>query len=441
MRDWITDLPWVVRQSWRDPHRGYDFYPSARMTTDPRVIVDHSTETTGFVSYNNGAAAPHFTGDLRSGEVRQHVPLSWGSRCLAISADNGRVRDATVNITGVIQIEWIGAVTPGYPARFGHYDLPGAFGGDERAQFFVARLWRAIHEAVDGKIPLQLSGYGVWNYSGYGAYAKQRLTSRGFRDARGILGHLHVVANDHWDGTKGRAVGGRALDMEKAAELARTLRIWVATPTPPVQTPPDFSQTPSPANNFFFPADETRAFQALVNDLIGAGFLPGPRLVEDGVLHGKTMTVIRELQKQLNVLIRAGLLPGITKVLDEDGLHGPRTTTATEALFTMLTAKLDQVLAGQKRIEAKLDDKPTAVQVAKAVWSHVLYGFTAHWHLRRGNVPTPDHAMFPADPGSPADRELRAAAAANGGRVRVYTPDGLVALRLDEATDTFTQEA
>lgn len=114
------------------------FWPAGKMTVPARVIVIHSTETVGFPGYNNGAAAPHFTIDLPTGLVRQHCPLEWGSRCLAVST--GGVTDRTVNITGTIQIETIGAVTPGYPKTFGHYDLPNRFPNDKTSQQHMARL-------------------------------------------------------------------------------------------------------------------------------------------------------------------------------------------------------------------------------------------------------------------------------------------------------------
>ena len=107
---WLTRYSWCTRQSWRSP-TGMTFWPAGRMTVPARVIVIHSTETVGFPGYNSGAAAPHFTINLPTGLVRQHVPLEWGSRCLAVSSDG--VTDRTVNVTGTIQIETIGAVTPG----------------------------------------------------------------------------------------------------------------------------------------------------------------------------------------------------------------------------------------------------------------------------------------------------------------------------------------
>ena len=216
---WLHDrYDWMTRQSWRSP-TGMSFYPAGRMTVAPRIVVNHSTETTDFPGYNGGAAAPHFTAHLITGAVRQHVPLNWGSRCLAVST--GGVTDRTVNITGTIQIEWIGAVTPGYPDQYGHYDIPRRFPTDTRAQGYVARLWRAIPDAPG--IPLAMVPGLLWvpYPTSYGVRARQRLSSAAFRNARGHLGHMHAVANDHGDGLLGRAVNGRAVDMEAVLALAR----------------------------------------------------------------------------------------------------------------------------------------------------------------------------------------------------------------------------
>lgn len=217
---WLTRHDWCTRQSWRSP-TGMSFWPAGRMIEPARVIVVHSTETVGFPGYRNGADAPHFTIHLPSGQVRQHVPLEWGSRCLAVST--GGVTDRTVNITGTIQIEVIGAVTPGYPRTYGHYDLPNRFPTDAAAQAHLARLIRAIHDATGQRIPLQLSGLATWvpYPASYGVRARQRLNSASFRAARGVVGHQHAVANDHGDGLLGRAVSGRAIDMEAVILAAR----------------------------------------------------------------------------------------------------------------------------------------------------------------------------------------------------------------------------
>lgn len=321
---WLDHLyAWCIRQAWA--RNGRAFWPSDRQTISCRLGVGHSTETTGFPGYNGGAAAPHFTIDLVSGEVRQHVPLNWGSRCLAISA--GGVRDQTVNITGVVQVEVIGAVTPGYPARYGHYDLPGRFPNDERAQYHLARLIRAIHDAVG--IRMEVSGYAHYQAypASYGARNARRLSSPEYRDAMGWIGHQHAPANDHGDGLYGRAVNGKAIDFEKTLAMARAMG------TAPAE-PPKYEDGPNPDNNFGFPENHVREMQARLNVLhrIGAIDLAAP-LKEDGVLTTKTMAGVRSLQATL----------GFPKA-EWDGLPGPKTTTRTEALMTTIEKNQAEIL-------------------------------------------------------------------------------------------------
>lgn len=79
--------------------------------------------------------------------------------------------------------------------------------------------------------------------------------------------------------------------------------------------------------------------------------------------------------------------------------------------------------------------------IGNAVWSYRLYGFVAHWWLRLGMILDPNHKNFPADPGSPADKELRAEAAfSEDDRVEVYLPEGQTSLRLDPDTNKFVLE-
>lgn len=51
-----------------------------------------------------------------------------------------------------------------------------------------------------------------------------------------------------------------------------------------------------------------------------------------------------------------------------------------------------------------------------------IYGLVFEWWVRRGLVPDPGHRSFPADPGSPADIELKVAAKALGETVTPYNP-------------------
>ncbi|MDN5605812.1 MAG: hypothetical protein L0G59_10400, partial [Kocuria sp.] len=92
MATWLSG---VKRHSW-----GRD---GGSFTTSPDKILLHSTETGSFPGYGGGASAPHFTIDLRNGEVRQHSPMNRAARALR-NASGG----VQTNRDGVIQIEIIG---------------------------------------------------------------------------------------------------------------------------------------------------------------------------------------------------------------------------------------------------------------------------------------------------------------------------------------------
>ncbi|MDO5534103.1 MAG: peptidoglycan-binding domain-containing protein [Propionibacteriaceae bacterium] len=376
---WLTHLSWVTRQSWRSP-TGQAFWAAGRQTVPPRVIVEHSTETVGYPGYRGGADAPHFTINLWTGHVRQHIPLNWGARALALSS--GGITDRTVNVTGVIQIEVIGAVTPGYPSRYGHYDLPGRYPSDRAAQGYLARLWRAIHEACP-TIPLQLSSYARWvpYPASYGARARQRLTSGQFRDARGIVGHMHVPGNDHGDGLAGRAVNGRAIDLEATLALAKAGTTRPAPPARPAPTPDATTK------------DLQRHLIALGYDLGESG--------ADG--HFGPLT------------------EAASAAYRHDFATGPLpTTTALLASLGDTVSKIDTLIKEVRSLRAAVDKQrpaPTAAQIAAAVWTWVaphISPFNAYWHLRGGRVDNPEHRAHPADPGSDSDRLAQVHAATTG---------------------------
>ena len=93
-------------------------------------------------------------------------------------------------------------------------------------------------------------------------------------------------------------------------------------------------------------------------------------------------------------------------------------------------AKIDDLLTEVRAIRAE-QRTSTPAEIARAVWGQQLYGFAAHWQLRQGLITDPAHPNFPADPGSPADKVLRAEALESG-RTTTYTPDGPVLLELDQ---------
>lgn len=463
---WLTRHAWCTRQSWRSP-TGMSFWPAGRMTMAPRVIVIHSTETVGFPGYRNGADAPHFTIDLPSGLVRQHVPLEWGSRCLAVST--GGVTDRTVNVSGTIQIEVIGAVTPGYPKTFGHYDLPNRFPNDQAAQQHMARLIRAIHDAVGQKIPLQLSSLATWipYPQSYGVHARQRLSSAAFLSARGIVGHQHAPANSHGDGVLGRAIRGRAPDLESVVFLARGT---APAPPPTDVTAPAGSTwevTAEVLNCRFGPGTQHQVVGTAPKGLVitATGRVSGqwieaqtPWQIDNNVRawwHSGFLartTPVAPPKPDPTVLAAQEHLVALGYTVGDDGpdgFHGPDTTVAIasytaaygyrggptdhRALLAHLEETMTNILTEIAALRKEVRGLPDAIM------GHPLYKAVFHYYVRGGLILDPDHRHFPADPGSDADKRLRAEAAENEGRVRLYLPsrNEEVALVLNEETNRF----
>lgn len=155
--------------------------------------------------------------------------------------------------------------------------------------------------------------------------------------------------------------------------------------------------------------------------------------------------------------------------LDVDGLRGPLTDAAADEVleFTGWTGKKtdhDALMSHLEDLMAKLNDlfnkvnnlekqnaelktmlekqnaeqKTMFEELPGRFWSHSLYGFTMHWWVRMGMILDPNHKNFPADPASPAWKQLREEALANEGQVEVYMPKGPQMLVFDVETNEFT---
>lgn len=314
MRDWITHLPWCDRQSW--PKNGLDYWSAGGQVRPMSKIVLHSTETTGFPGYADGAAAPHFTVSMKTGQTRQHVPLSRGGRALTLAGTR------LANVAGVVQIEILGAVTPGYPAKYGHYDLPNAFPRDANAQRYLARLLAAIH--VETGIPLVESVDWVTYPASSGRYAPQRQrTEAQYLAYRGVLGHQHVVGNEHGD-PGALPVGSVVLPLARSIVAGDGPAPKPPAPAdPPPAPPPADPATPGRSGDVFYEgADgpDVHAWQADLHTLYGG--LPGA-----GTFGPKTTTLTTTHQAVL----------GVTA----DGRVGPATLTAHKEYLMSLESKID----------------------------------------------------------------------------------------------------
>lgn len=101
----------------------------------------------------------------------------------------------------------------------------------------------------------------------------------------------------------------------------------------------------------------------------------------------------------------------------------------------------DRILNAHGQALGKVVEQTEKSAIGYAVWKHPMYKTVAHWLLRMGGVPDPDHRNFPADPGSFMDKVYRDEAAQNGGFITVYIPseNREVTLRLDETENKFVR--
>jgi hypothetical protein len=154
-----------------------------------RVLVLHTTETSGWPGYSGGASAPTFTAypDTVNKKLvwRQHFPLDMS--CRALRNDPGGVN---TNTTGTVQIELVGTSDSGGPGMF----WPNApdWALQDLADFCV---WLRNEWGVPCTSTVRWVAYPA----SYGFNASQRLQGSDWLNYRGILGHQHVAENDHGD--------------------------------------------------------------------------------------------------------------------------------------------------------------------------------------------------------------------------------------------------
>ena len=176
------------------------FYPPADRTSQwfgdtyagvaitPVRLVLHSTETSGWPSYQQGASAPHLTvrADFEAKRLawRQHFDLERSARALRNPAGGVETNHADcvqVEIVGTCDRAWSGAAT------LKMWNLPDWAVRDLAA--FVR--WLA---SVTG-VPLVAAS--AWPRYPNDDHA--RMTGREWLDFRGVCGHLHVPENTHQD--------------------------------------------------------------------------------------------------------------------------------------------------------------------------------------------------------------------------------------------------
>ena len=178
------------------------YYPAANRTAQDfskaypgvafsslRLLVLHTTETSGWPSYSGGASAPHFTAypnaSTKKLEFRQHFPLTMSARALK-NASGG----VQTNNDNVVQIELIGTCEKGGPGMFWAEAPDWALQG-------LADFIKWLN--AEWSIPMTCSATWVSYPASYGFNASQRLSGSEWTNYKGILGHQHVPENDHGD--------------------------------------------------------------------------------------------------------------------------------------------------------------------------------------------------------------------------------------------------
>lgn len=179
-----------------------DDYPGATLNLSPEtmVLTLHTTEGTGWDSYDGGAKAPNYTGmppiGAKPGKWRVHFPDEKSSRALVNSS--GGVETNTLN---TVQVELIGTCDPKHAKVWGtmiagkdYVYWPEA----SRAQLnwlakFVADMHKRHGLKLEAPKPFK-------EYPGsYGTFNGVRMTFDEWRHAAGIVGHQHIPENVHGD--------------------------------------------------------------------------------------------------------------------------------------------------------------------------------------------------------------------------------------------------
>jgi hypothetical protein len=166
----------------------YDNYPSGSIFSRLDKFVLHTTETESWPGYSGGASAPNATYFPLRREIRQHFPNNVSARALA-DPSSTPVRE---NRDNVFQLEMI---------CYSDYKLAqsvnGLWVGDLTDAHFndLAKMMHQLHR----ELGLPLGDSVTWKEGQKTYVSGVRLSSSGFDAYRGILGHVHVSGNSHWD--------------------------------------------------------------------------------------------------------------------------------------------------------------------------------------------------------------------------------------------------
>jgi len=191
-------------------------YPNAEVFSHLEKFVLHSTETEGWPSYDGGAKAPNATYHPRLREIRQHFYSDRSSRALQ-DPDSTLVRE---NRDDVFQLEIVA-----YSCKSCADQVGGLWIANLTPTHIedIADIIVELHEDLQ----LPTSSTVKWAEGDTGDPGLTRLTSSQYDAYRGILAHMHVPGNSHYD------VGGfRYSRLETAIEermgLSSEDKVWLS---------------------------------------------------------------------------------------------------------------------------------------------------------------------------------------------------------------------
>lgn len=164
-----------------------DVHPNGSMAAIDKLVI-HSTETSGWPSYDGGSVAPHLTARADFVEKRlvwrQHFDLGHWARALRNATggvETNKDSVAQIEIVGTCNRKWSGGKT------LEMWDLPD-WALRDLATF--VRWLRFGHG-------LKMNAPSVWTR--YPGNDEARMSFAMWRAFKGVCGHLHVPENTHGD--------------------------------------------------------------------------------------------------------------------------------------------------------------------------------------------------------------------------------------------------
>jgi hypothetical protein len=156
-------------------------FPAAATFDRLDKFVLHTTETKDWPGYKGGASAPNATYHPRKRQIRQHFNNNRSARALV---DGNR--------DNVFQLEVVC-----YSDKALGDSVGGLWVGDLSDQHYedIARICVQLRE----ELGLPLENTVTWHEGRDTSFDDVRLSLTEYDAYRGILGHVHVPENIHWD--------------------------------------------------------------------------------------------------------------------------------------------------------------------------------------------------------------------------------------------------